>query len=132
MNEAIEAGLNALDVRVEALPKYDTSDSPKWAERMNSWTVTLRKGNARVDFDYYTGKTVEGVTRADVVDGLLADWATLESVKDFEDWAIEFGYNPDSITDKKTYDLCVSNAHKLTTLFDEGELKLLNVLFEEY
>jgi hypothetical protein len=92
---------------------------------------TLYKLN-QVIFLLQTGKPRHGGDRFelvkpkldDVVHCLIMDSDVLNYAS-FEDWCFDFGYNPDSISDKKVYDDCVSNALKLSSVLDIEKLKPL-------
>ena len=44
---------------------------------------------------------------------------------DFEEFCSEFGYNPDSIKDKKIWERCLKQSHKLQKIFSDNEIECL-------
>ena len=124
--------LDTLAVSIDATPmpttNYPDISRFKYAD---AWEVAVHKGDTQVTVDFYTGKKVLGVTRADVIYALLSD-GNVADCEDFADWANQYGYNPDSITDKLLYSLCIDNANKLNTLFTPEEIATLNDLFTDY
>jgi hypothetical protein len=62
---------------------------------------------------------------------MLADRGTLDYARDFEDWANGLGYNSDSISDKKLFDLITEQTNKLELHLTEQELSILSELMEE-
>ena len=44
---------------------------------------------------------------------------------DFEEFCSEFGYNPDSIKDKKLWEKCLKQSHKLQKIFSDNEIECL-------
>lgn len=69
----------------------------------------------------HNGKAPEA---ADVLDCMASDSAGIDNNQTFEDWAGEYGYDPDSRKAEKTYRACLEQAEKLKTFlgadaFDE-------------
>lgn len=50
----------------------------------------------------------------------------------FENWANEFGYDSDSIKDRKIYDACLKEALEFKQLFTEQEIAELHEIFQYY
>lgn len=67
-------------------------------------------------------------TKEEVLAALTSDSEVLQ-FSSFQDWAHEFGYNPDSIKDKALYDDCLSIALKMNSVFNLDELRQQ---FEDY
>lgn len=44
---------------------------------------------------------------------------------DFEEFCSEFGYNSDSIKDKKLWEKCLKQSHKLQKIFSDNEIECL-------
>ena len=57
----------------------------------------------------------------DVLYSLVMD-SDVFNFDDFEDWAECFGYDPDSISHKEIYEMCLSNGKKLKKLVNINEL----------
>lgn len=60
----------------------------------------------------------------DIIYCLLLDSEVL-NYAGFEEWCSDFGYNSDSISDKKIYDDCLSNSLRLSSVIDIHELRPL-------
>lgn len=131
ISTALTAYLDTLGVSVEATQVPNNPTMPNWTGS-TAWDVVLHKGNARVNVDFLTGSAVSSVTRYDVLYALMSDNNTILDYENFDRWANSLGYNSDSINDKKIYDLCVANAEKLNTLFNERELIVLDELYTDY
>ncbi len=58
-----------------------------------------------------------------------ADTINYES---FTDWAHDYGYNDDSIKDKKVYDDCMHLALQMRQLFNDADMNTLKDLFQDY
>lgn len=50
----------------------------------------------------------------------------------FADWAHDYGYNDDSITDKKVYDDCMHLALQMRGMFPDADMNTLQDLFQDY
>jgi len=74
------------------------ADAPSDMANMDPWTVTLEFAGHKMAVPFYMGRGHHGKPPAceDVLDCLLADAAGYEQARDFEDWASEYGYDPDS------------------------------------
>jgi hypothetical protein len=70
-------------------------------------------------------------TIEDVLYSLLMDSEVL-NYSTFKDWADEFGYNSDSIKDKKVYEECLRIALQMRQLFSDVEINNLNELFQDF
>ncbi len=90
----------------------------RWGIQFHQWNVELTYNGEQITVDYYTGvmRTDEPSVQ-DVVYSLIADDQTLLSGSTFEDWCYELCYNPDSISDRATYDLCIKNSLNVRRLY---------------
>ena len=134
MTTAIQHYLDSIGFTVDSRSQYGL-DAPKWAQGMSAYECILsRNGERMFAVPFYQGQAhTESPTREDVLHALLADKATLEYLGvtgDFEDWANGLGYNADSISDKKLFDLITEQTHKLELHFTEQELSILSELME--
>jgi hypothetical protein len=97
-------------------------------DRLNQLETLLRTGKPR---HFSRGDKPLQLSQPkldDVVYCLLTDSEVLHYAC-FEDWCGNFGYNSDSISDKKVYDACFSNALKLSSVLD---IEKLRPLFVDY
>lgn len=93
---------------VEEVP---VSSAP-WDGAARQWRVTLRCEGRRMTLDYYGGALAE-CTIGDVVETLELDNPQGSS---FEDWAAEFGYDPDSRRVERTFRTVVQQAKRFDRL----------------
>lgn len=108
-----------------------TGTPPKWADRMNYWSITLKRGEV-MTFDYWTGQAIERPELTDVIHSLIADMNTLEVEDTFEGWCDQFGYNTDSISDRDTFDKVKAQTYQLRGMFNALELAGLTELLLDY
>ena len=65
-------------------------------------------------------------TPAEVLDALVSDAWSVESARDFDDWALDFGYDTDSRKAFATYEACQRIAEDLATfLGDPADVEYL-------
>jgi len=106
--------------------KYGITLDAEWTERnpnmadgkypMTHWRVTLKRANPRrqmtVIFSMGMAHTGQpGVD--DVMNCLLMDASGMEYAENFEDWANEYGYDPDSRTAEHIYESTRQQTAKL-------------------
>jgi hypothetical protein len=135
MKTAIQHYLDSIGVTIVSTQQYGV-DTPKWAQGMDTYECILkRNGDRMFAVPFYQGKSnATPPTRIDVLHALLADKATVDYLgvtKDFEDWANGLGYNVDSISDLKLFNLITEQTNKLELHFTEQELSILSALMEE-
>lgn len=89
-----------------------------------------------------TGRIVTGTTlladlktiipkNVDMICCVLRD-AEVIDYRNFDDWASEFGYNPDSIKAKATYDECMREALELRALLGDALMAELRNELQDY
>lgn len=71
-----------------------------------------------------SGKPIAAPTAADVISCLCRDSDVIDYAR-FEDWAGEFGYDPDSRSAEKTYRACLETALALRAAIGEAALSEL-------
>jgi hypothetical protein len=132
MKTALQHYLDSIGVTVDTTPQYGV-DAPKWAENMDAYECILKRNGERMfAVPFYQGAVhTQSPTIEDVLHALLADRGTLDYARDFEDWANGLGYNVDSISDKKLFDLITEQTNKLELHLTEQELSILSALMEE-
>jgi hypothetical protein len=131
MTTAIQHYLDSIGISVDSTQQYGL-DAPKWAQDMNAYECILKRNGERMfATPFYQGKAhTESPTREDILHAILADKSTLDYSRDFEDWANGLGYNVDSISDKKLFDLITEQTNKLELHLTEQELSILSELME--
>jgi hypothetical protein len=103
-------------------PNMDSRD-------MDHWKVVFRNGSRRLTtyFSMGYGHNGKEPTAADVLDCLASDASSVDNSCDFNDWASDFGYDPDSRKAERTFRLIERQSLKLHRfLGDEAYRALLN------
>ena len=87
----------------------------------NAYTVELRRGTRRMSVPWKAGMGIEGPpTAADVLECLLSDAASVENAAgDFEEWAPELGYDPDSRRALAVFEALTKQTAKLRRFLGE-------------
>jgi len=87
--------------------------------KANHYKVTLKHQGRQFTMYYSMGLGLKGEPKIDdVLDCCAMDSAGIENARSFEDWANEYGYDPDSRKAEKTYNTCEKQANKLKNLLD--------------
>lgn len=94
----------------EWTPAATSPNADGWGSDARHFVVTLQIGvngtdtYRRMDVPFSQGSAhVNAPTAADVLDCLANDAAGYENALDLEDWATEYGYDPDSHKAYRTY-----------------------------
>jgi hypothetical protein len=108
---------HGITLRILSGPKVIESDGR--AER--SWKLTLTRGDFTMPVPFYQGMLhTEPPTVADVLECVLSDAASYEQAGGvFEDWAPDFGYDPDDKRARKVFDDVGKQTAELRHLFGE-------------
>lgn len=122
-------------------PGYDKKVSPHWDRPAKTWR------NAICEFECESGFHAKQFTAwggfladksrpimpnaIDVIHSLTMDSDVL-NYSTFEDWAENFGYDPDSRNGEKVYKACMKIALKMRAALGESGLSRLNEIFEDY
>lgn len=102
-----------------------TNENPNMddSENMDHWKVTLlnpkNKRQLTVIFSQGYGHNGQEPTADDVISCLVFDSDCLDY--DFEEWASNLGYNPDSRKAYRTFDICLIQSRKLIKFIDSEE-----------
>lgn len=81
---------------------------------------TTREGFASLDVPFSQGPALkDDPTAADVLDCLASDASGIENAEDFEDWASEYGYDPDSRKAEAIFNACKAQSGGLRRLLGE-------------
>jgi hypothetical protein len=96
---------------------FTEMDGDKWAH--HSWKCTLRYKGRQMTTDYHMGTGHHGnePSVADVLYGLLLDYAVVDS--SFAEFCNDFGYSDDSRKAEKIYKACIAGGKKLRKLLGE-------------
>ncbi len=93
----------------------------KWPHHV--WSVTVRCGGKSFRTEYKAGTGHDprkGPTVEEVVDSLVSDADSTD--RSFEEWASDFGLDPDSRSAERTYNECRKVARGLERLFGVDKL----------
>jgi hypothetical protein len=84
------------------------------------WTVTLHLEGRRMTTPFWQGPAVKDPPdAATVLDCLVSDATTIEDTPTFEDWAVELGFNPDSIRAYRTWQAVGHQTRRLRQFLGE-------------
>lgn len=76
-------------------------------------TLKINKLNAFVTYFSMGSAHTKAPTAQDVLNCLSSDSSSIDNSVNFEDWANELGYDPDSRKAEKTFNICVEQAREL-------------------
>jgi hypothetical protein len=115
-----------ITMSAERVSSNPNMDDDQWAEDASHWRITFRINAASFETYFSQGSAhTEAPTAADVLDCLASDASTVTDL-DFEEWAGELGYNPDSIKDLHTYNVIKAQSDALKLfLGDTGYRELI-------
>jgi hypothetical protein len=108
-------------LKCSAGAKLDWNRQDNWQKTARGYSCTLVYQGRRMSTDFWQGTGIsEPPTVADVFDCLLSDAATIESSRDFEEWAADMGHDIDSVSDlrraKKLYNAVSRQTERLKRL----------------
>jgi hypothetical protein len=89
------------------------------------WTVTLHRDGRTLTMPFYTGpglrdRMADGPSAADVLECLLSDASTVESMSTFAEWCAELGYDEDSRRAERTYDAIKAQTARLRAFLGDA------------
>ena len=91
-------------------------------EGSTHWKITLRNQGRQLTTHYSMGPAhTEEPTLEDVLDCLASDAAGIENSPRFDQWAGEYGYDPDSRKAERVYKVCQKQAEGLLRLLSSRE-----------
>jgi hypothetical protein len=126
--QTIDQLIATLGITMTAQP---TDHNPNMAdsERMDHWRITLRRSNPRrsltLTFSMGSGHNGAEPETADVLECLASDAAGFENATGFEDWAEEYGYDPDSRSAERTYRAVERETYRLRRFMGDEYQTLL-------
>lgn len=93
----------------------------------DGWTCVLKYKGKQYTVHYYMGYGLNGKEprKKDVLESLLLDASGYDNAKNYEDFADEFGYDPDSRKGEKVYNACGKVSKNMHRLFTKDELSAL-------
>ena len=117
-------------IKVAGNPNLFPCVDDAWAKNANHYSVALhREGPTMMTVPYSMGKAHKnGPTAADVLSSLALDAQSVHGGRDFEDWAHEYGYDPDSRKAERTYQAACRQTQELRRFL--GECAYGELLFE--
>lgn len=92
--------------------------SDEWGRNARHWRVrlTTNNGNGRRSLTVYFSQGsayTKPPTAADVLSCLASDCVTIDNTDNFEEWAHDLGYDPDSRRAEHTYKVCKTQSGRL-------------------
>lgn len=118
-------------LRVNTRPDNLMADMPAGSSHHR---VLIKRGNQEMTIYYSRGPAHESENpdNADVFNSLLIDTSAIDIGYEFEEWAENLGFNPDSREAERIFKLCQETLLHLKTLFSDSELDELRELFADY
>ena len=96
------------------------------SQNMNHFKVTLKAAGRQMTLYFSQGYGISGEpTAADVLDCLASDAASVENSREFEEWASDLGYDPDSRKAEKIYKTIIKQAERLKKFLGNDLYKTL-------
>jgi len=131
INEFIKANqITIASSEVHANPNM--ADGDKW--QANHYSITLRRMSRADTLSTFFSKGVGlkgSPTAAEVLDCLASDAQSVDSARDFEEWAYEFGYDTDSRKAEQVYNSCVKGQKELRRFLGDNLYKQLTEEVEQ-
>lgn len=95
-------------------------DDDGWTH--DAWRVTLRLDGRRMTLTYRMGTGHDGAapTLDGVLESLTADASGYDTAAGFEDWAADYGYDPDSRAAERTYRAVARQTRRLAALLGDA------------
>lgn len=126
--------LKEMGVRVtsERIPHRTDNLDQDWDDSASHWAVEIRRGAEKFSINYSMGSAHKGnPDPLDVVFSLLSDIRDVED-REFEDWAGDMGFDPDSRKAERVFEACRETLANMRNLFTDLEMEDLQTLFEDY
>ena len=103
--------LKADHVRITSTYVDTRKDDKGWMH--HAYRITLRRKGRQWTLDFRTGVNNGDPELLDVMYCILSDTFGYENASGFADWAGEYGYDPDSIKARDTYNAVKAQAKRL-------------------
>lgn len=122
-------GVSFASLRINERPDGLMPDMPAGSSH---WRILIRRDGKDMTIYYSMGAAHTGTPDdLDVFNSLLMDTADIDGAN-FEDWAENLGFDPDSRKAERTFKACQETLLNLRTLFNESELSDMRELFADY
>jgi len=112
--------------------RYHVRASAKWADSnpnmigewkdhgASHWRVTLKHQGRQMTVPFSQGSAISHEpTAEDVLGCLVSDASGFENARSFEEWCSEYGYDTDSRTAERTYQIIEKQAEKVKRLLGD-------------
>lgn len=117
--------VNKNRIRISVDYADENKNAPGWKDA-NHYKVTLKMGRKSLTTYFSQGYGIQGEPKAaDVLNALASDSAGFDNARSFEDWASEYGYDPDSRKAEKIYRVCERQAAKLKNFLGDDLYQVL-------
>lgn len=122
-------GVTFSNLRIPERPDGLMQDMPSGATH---YRVLIKRGSLDMSIYYSMGPAHKSPPSAsDVMNSLLIDTSDVEGI-DFEEWAENIGFDPDSRKAERAFKQCQETLLQLRQLFSESELEDLREVFADY
>ena len=125
--------LKAMGVRLEWKQYANRTDNiGDWQPEARHFKFSIIRGSGAVISGWYSQGSAHKAppTLQDVISCLLMDTSDIE--QDFEDWASDLGFDPDSRKAEKMFKACQKTGEDLERMFGVQELEDMRTMFEDY
>jgi hypothetical protein len=111
-----------------------TEPTPPGVEGMDPWTVELEYSGRKMVLPFYMGKGHNGACpdTHEVLECVILDANGVDESVGFEDWASQYGYDPDSRKAERIYKECVTNAILVHGLLQDKFYEAVDLLQGDY
>lgn len=111
-------------------PDPTIGDMPKGTTH---WRILIRRAGETIELFYSMGPACTGEPElCEVFYSILADTSDIDSGYDFEEWAENLGFDPDSRRAESAFQACRRELSDLKRLFKESEISDLREIFQDY
>lgn len=128
----VERELRRAGWRIRSEPSGDWPDDWR-GDRGSGWSVILSLGGRSMTTPFYMGSAHVGEpSLSGVLSSLVSDATSLYNARDFEEWASELGFDPDSRKAEKLFRRTLKQTQKLEKLVGgEDRVWALSKLMED-
>lgn len=118
--EMLKEILEDVKITAKIIATEDRMISKNW-----KYNVTVQRGDSKIEFEFHDSiKNFDELIFLDsysvlacMASDACGDWLT------FEDFCYEYGYDSDSIKNKKLYKKCLKHKNKILSIFSQTELE---------
>ena len=109
---------------------YDLAINPKssrFTPRHDIYKCVMKYNGKQYSFEYQTNTEANGEPKlAEVLECVVSEMGCYESSRDFTDFALELGYDPESVECERAYKGCKEVSKALHRLFTDEELGMID------